>query len=89
MMLRKSEFWLHVKCKTNKHYKKQAQVATGRGPGTPLAPRKTTALSGQSIPDSKLLAVDRLQVLAAPSLHSHSRDSSRHNESNECELLHL
>ena len=32
-MLRKSEFWLHVKCKTNKHYKKQAQVATGRGPG--------------------------------------------------------
>lgn len=43
----------------------------------PQAPSQTTAPLGLNITDSKPLTTDRLQVLAAPSLHPHSRDSSR------------
>ena len=43
----------------------------------PPAPSQTTAPPGRNITDSKPLTTDRLQVLAAPSLHPHSRDSSR------------
>ncbi|XP_032321650.1 far upstream element-binding protein 2 isoform X2 [Camelus ferus] len=46
----------------------------------PQAPSQTTAPPGLNITDSKPLTTDRLQVLVAPSLHPHSRDSSRLNE---------
>lgn len=43
----------------------------------PQAPSQTTVPPGLNITDSRPLTTDRLQVPAAPSLHPHSRDSSR------------